>query len=303
MSEVTGTVFNVQRYSIDDGPGIRTTVFLKGCPLKCLWCSNPESQSQYPEITHRDASCIHCGQCVQVCTYQAIAVDDAGVHIARDRCTACGKCVEVCDPQVLKMMGKLMTVAEVFEIIERDVEYYESSNGGVTLCGGEPLLQPEFTTALLKRSKESGLHTCLDTSGYGASSALRRMLPYTSLVFYDVKHTDLESHRKFTGKPNTLVMKNLELIVESGTPVVIRVPVIPGVNDSENHFARLAEIVSAMSKDLSVNLLPYHRYGLGKYKMLDLEYKLTDLQPPTKEEMHKAKGIIESFGLSCEVMV
>ncbi|MDA8080153.1 MAG: glycyl-radical enzyme activating protein [Actinomycetota bacterium] len=303
MGEIMGTVFNIQRYSIDDGPGIRSTVFLKGCPLNCKWCSNPESQNRNPEISHRDSLCSKCGICVQVCEAAAITVDEAGVHIDRDRCNVCGKCIDACDREVLELMGRSMTVEEVFSQLQRDTDYYESSGGGVTICGGEALYQPEFTFALLKRCREVGIHTCLDTAGYGTSSALQRILQYTSLVFYDIKHLDARIHRELTGKQNGLIMRNLELIIRSGVPVVIRVPYIPGHNDSKENIEALAKTVSGMSKEAKVNLLPYHRFGMGKYAMLDRRYELAKLLPPSKEDLSKAKEIIESFGLACEVAV
>lgn len=303
MSIAKGIIFNIQRYSIDDGPGIRSTVFMKGCPIRCLWCSNPESQNPRPEVTHRDTSCTKCGRCIEVCDTRAISVDDLGVHINRKLCITCGKCVEECSPEALKIMGKEMSVEEVFDVLKKDIDYYQNSGGGITVSGGEVLSQPEFVTALLKRCRDSGIHTCLDTSGYGDTSALESILPYTSLVYFDLKHADPVAHRELTGVSNELIIRNLEFIVANGTPVVIRVPIVPGLNDSDKEITDIAQTVAGITKSSKVNLLPYHRFGMSKYKMLDLEYKLSELAYPTNEKLQRAKEIVESFGLTCEIVV
>ena len=303
MCVTKGIIFNIQRYSIDDGPGIRSTVFMKGCPIRCLWCSNPESQNPRPEVTHRDTACTKCGRCVEVCDTQAISVDDLGVHINRKLCITCGKCVEVCSPEALRIMGKEMSVEEVFDELKRDIDYYQNSGGGITVSGGEVLSQPEFVAALLKRCREAGIHTCLDTSGYGDISAVESILPYTSLVYFDLKHMDPLVHRKLTGASIELIIRNLEFIVDSGTPVVIRVPIVPGLNDSDEEITAIARAVSLLTKSTQVHLLPYHKYGMNKYKMLDLEYKLGELAYPTDEKLQRAKEIVESFGIPCEIVV
>ena len=303
MSTIKGTIFNIQRYSIDDGPGIRSTVFMKGCPLRCLWCSNPESQKPWPEVTHRDSVCNKCGRCIEVCDTKAISLDGQGVHIDRESCAGCGKCVEVCIPEALRFIGREMSVDEVFDELVRDIDYYRDSGGGVTVSGGELLFQPEFTTALLKRCQDAGMHTCIDTTGYGDTAALERMLPHTSLVLFDIKHMDPVKHKELTGHSNELILQNLKLIVSRGVPVVVRVPVIPGVNDSDQGITAIARAVAGLSKSIPVNLLPYHRFGMGKYKMLDQQYKLGELVPPTSEKLEGAKQIFESLGLHCEIVL
>ena len=301
--DVKGIVFNIQRYSIHDGPGIRTTVFMKGCPLRCLWCSNPESQNSWPEVAHRDSLCNKCGRCVGVCDAQAISVDDKGVRINRKRCTNCGKCVEVCTPGALKFFGNEMSVEEVFQEVEKDVEFYRNSGGGVTLSGGEPLSQPAFAAAFFRRCRNAGIDTCLDTSGFASASALEQVLPYTSLVLFDVKLSDPMAHRRWTRKSNERIIRNLELVVTRGIPVVIRVPLFPGINDSDEELRGIARIVAGFSKGAGkVNLLPYHRYGMGKYKMLDRRYRLNSLARPKDAELQGTKQIFESFGFDCEVV-
>lgn len=301
MENQEGIVFNIQRYSIDDGPGVRTTVFMKGCPLTCLWCSNPESQCMQPEVTYRYTSCKHCLTCVKVCPVQAVTHDDDGVHIDRDKCTLCGECVKNCVPEALQISGKKMTVDEVFKVVKKDADYYEASGGGVTASGGEILAQADFVAALFKKSKEAGYHTNADTSGFGDPAALEKILEYSDLVFFDMKHMDPAEHQRLTGVSNDLILKNLALIVKKGVPIIIRVPLIPGYNDSEENLKALARAVVDITKDAPVNILPYHRYGANKYRMIDMTYTLDDVPELTPEQLQKAKEIIESFGLKCEI--
>lgn len=301
MSYTEGIIFNIQRYSIDDGPGVRTTVFMKGCPLTCLWCSNPESQCMLPEVTYRYTSCKRCGTCVRVCPVHAVTLDDDGVHIDRSICTRCGECVKNCVPEALQMSGKRMTVDEVFKVVKKDADYYEVSGGGVTASGGEILAQADFVAELFRRCKEAGYHTNADTSGYGDPAALEKILAYADLVFFDLKHMDPVKHKEYCGQTNELILSNLALVIKKGVPVVIRVPLIPGYNDSEENLTALAKTVSGLKKDATVNLLPYHRYGANKYRMIDMTYQLEDVPELTAEQLGKAREIIESFGLKCEI--
>jgi pyruvate formate lyase activating enzyme len=301
MENIEGIVFNIQRYSIDDGPGLRTTVFLKGCPLTCLWCSNPESQNPSPEVTYRYTSCKQCGTCVKVCPVQAVTLDEDGVHIDRKACTKCGECVNNCVPKALQMSGKKMTVDEVFKIVKKDADYYEASGGGVTCSGGEILMQPEFVAELFKRSREAGYHTCADTSGFGDPAAMEKILECADLVYFDLKHLDPAAHKKYTGVSNDLILKNLELVVKKGVPVVIRVPLIPGYNNSDENLKALAKTVSELAQSAPVNILPYHRYGANKYRMIDMTYQLDNVPELTQDELDHARSIIESFGLKCDI--
>lgn len=296
-----GMIFNIQRYSTEDGPGIRSTVFTKGCPLSCLWCSNPESQKSWPEIAHRDSLCNQCGRCVEVCDSQAISIVGKKVRINRKRCTRCGKCVDVCIPEALRILGNEMSVDKVFQEIQKDIQYYRSSGGGVTIGGGEPLQQPEFVATLLKQCRDEGIHTCIDTSGYADTEALEKVLPHVSLILYDLKHMDPVIHRKFTGRSNEPIIRNLEIITTKEIPTIIRVPVIPGFNDSDENITAIAHTVLGMKHVSEVNLLPYHKYGLSKYKQLDRRYKLSELEPPTDIKLKRLQEIIESFGLSCRI--
>lgn len=301
MENNTGIVFNIQRYSIDDGPGVRTTVFMKGCPLACLWCSNPESQSGLPEVTYRYTSCKRCGTCVKVCPEQAVTLSNDGVHIDRVKCTVCGECVKNCLPEALQISGKRMTLDEVWKVVKKDADYYEASGGGVTASGGEILAQADFVAALLKRCREAGYHTCADTSGFGDPAALLKILEYADLVYFDLKHMDPEAHRQYMGQSNELILNNLELVVKTGVPLVIRAPLIPGYNNSDENLRAMAAKVAEIAKDSVVNLLPYHRYGANKYRMIDMTYQLEDVPELTSDELLHAKEIIESYGLKCEI--
>jgi pyruvate formate lyase activating enzyme len=303
MGSTEGIVFNIQRYSIDDGPGVRTTVFVKGCPLTCLWCSNPESQNPMPEISYRYTSCKRCGTCENTCPVHAISLTEDGVHINRRECTGCEACIEACIYEALSMSGKKMSVDEVFRIVCRDKDYFEVSGGGLTASGGEILTQPDFVAELFRRCREEGIHTCADTCGFGDKEALRKILKYSDLVYYDLKHLDSEKHRQYCGVSNEIILENLKLVAESGVPVVIRVPLIPGYNNSDRNIELLSQTVAGFKKDIPVNFLPYHRYGANKYRMLDMVYRLEDVRSLTEDEIERAKRIVESYGLKCEISV
>jgi len=304
LEDTEGIVFNVQRFSIQDGPGIRTTVFLKGCPLHCMWCSNPESQNFRPEIAHRDSLCTKCSLCIGVCPEKAISIQDNGVSIDRKICTNCGDCLSVCIPGALKVLGQTMSAVEVFREIKKDTDFYWNSGGGVTASGGEPLAQPDFVAALFKLCQDNGIDTCIDTSGYASAEALEKVLLYTSLVLFDVKLGDDKSHRKWTGVSNEEILLNLDRAIASVVPLTVRVPLIPGINDSNQELKKIARIVvDSLKKPGKVELLPYHRFGMGKYQQLDREYELTELTTQKKTEIQKMKELLESFGLECEVVL
>jgi pyruvate formate lyase activating enzyme len=296
-----GIVFNIQRYSLDDGPGVRTTVFLKGCPLSCLWCSNPESMNPLPEVTWRYTTCKKCGTCVETCPLGLITMDDDGIHIDRKSCDRCGKCVEACVTESLQMSGTRMTVEEVYDVVKRDIDFYKVSGGGITCSGGEVLMQADFVAELFKHCRENEIHTCADTSGFGSKQAMEIILAYTDLIYYDLKHMDAAEHERLCGQSNDLILSNLALVVEKGIPMVIRVPLIPGHNDSDENMTAIAKTVADMDKETPVNILPYHRYGQNKYRMIDKTYPLDGVEYPTEEGLNKAKQIMESFGLKCEI--
>jgi pyruvate formate lyase activating enzyme len=300
---VLGTVFNIQRYSIQDGPGIRTTVFLKGCPLRCRWCSNPESQNPLPEIAHRDSLCTQCGKCLEVCSPRAIKLGNKTVAIDRKLCNNCGKCVDVCLPGALKFFGSQMSAAEVLREVEKDVQFYRTSSGGVTVSGGDPIYQPDFVAALFRLCRDRGIETCIETTGCGSARALEKILAYTDLVLYDIKLCDNAAHKKWTGRANETILRNLNIVVKKGIPLIIRVPLIPGVNDSAEELRKIASLAAArLNKPRRVNLLPYHKYGMGKYPQLDREYSLAELATQKDDEVQRAKQLFESYGLEVEIV-
>ncbi|MEM1674055.1 MAG: glycyl-radical enzyme activating protein [Thermofilaceae archaeon] len=298
---IKGTIFNIQRFCLDDGPGIRTTVFLKGCPLRCLWCCNPEGQNPWPELAHRDAICTKCGRCIETCPKNAISISDNEWHINRSLCNVCGKCVDICVRGALGILGREMSVEEVFKEVIKDLDFYEVSGGGVTLSGGEPLFQPDFAADLLKRCKDEGIHTAIETSGYSNENSLKKVLPYVDLILYDLKCISPELHKRLTGVSNDLIIRNLRLLISRGVPVIIRFPLIPTLNDSDMEIASLAEFIEQMGVE-DVEVLPYHRLGISKYRMLGRKYELEGIMPPTSERLQAVKRIFELRGLRCKIV-
>lgn len=298
---IEGTVFNIQRFSIQDGPGIRTTVFLKGCPLRCLWCSNPESQNGFIEVAHRDTICRKCGRCVEVCKAGAISITAKGTKTNRKLCTNCGKCIAVCVFGARRFYGEKKSVEEVYREVIRDKPFYQNSGGGITASGGEPLLQADFIAELFKRCREINLNTCLDTCGYADADAWKKVLPYINLVLYDLKLMDPSAHLKWTSKSNVKVLRNIRLAAASGVSVIVRIPVIPGINDSKDNMEAAARFCTNTNIN-EVNLLPYHRFGESKYAMLDRRYHFSKLSRPELHELEKLADIFKSSGLDCKIV-
>jgi pyruvate formate lyase activating enzyme len=293
-----GVIFNIQHYSIHDGPGIRTTVFLKGCPLRCLWCQNPESQATRPEIFFDSEKCKGCGTCVQVCPEGAIELGEGRSRTNRDLCQGAGKCAEVCPNEARNLMGTYVTAGEVFKRVAADAIFYQRSGGGVTLSGGEPLAQPQFAISLLKLCKEAAIHTTLDTCGYARWETVRQILEYVDLVLYDFKHIDPVEHEKYTGVSNDLILDNARRIHELSIPMLARVPLIPGYNDTAENVAATARFIATeLGNSIKVHLLPYHRLGETKYERMEKPEKSISVQPPSDEYMEEIKEVFESFGL------
>ncbi|MDR1065532.1 MAG: glycyl-radical enzyme activating protein [Oscillospiraceae bacterium] len=296
-----GTVFNIQRYSIDDGPGIRTTVFLKGCPLRCPWCSNPESQSFAPQLSYRYTSCLKCGACASACPNGAIELISDGLNIDREKCSACGTCVKACVNGALELKGSVMTVEQVWKVIRRDLVYYETSGGGVTCSGGEILAQPDFVAAIFEKCRGEGVHTCADTSGFGSREALDKILQYTDLVYFDLKHPNPKRHAELLGADAATVWSNLRYISEKGITLTLRVPLIPEYNNSAKDVDALARLARELAPAASVSILPYHRYGESKYAAVGMEYALGALRENTEAELERAAAAFERCGFNCEV--
>jgi pyruvate formate lyase activating enzyme len=302
---ISGCVFNIQRFSIQDGPGIRSTVFLKGCPLRCLWCSNPESQNDLTELGYRDSVCTGCGNCIKVCPSQARALTlsegKPKIRIDRAKCTLCYKCVDACLFGAMRVYGRLMTVDEVFDEVKRDSLYYVNSGGGVTASGGEPLMQADFVAELFRRCKTKGIHTTIDTSGYAGVQDLEKVLAVTDLVLFDLKSMNGQQHKRTTEKDNRVILRNARLIIARGISMIIRIPLIPGINDSQENLTKTARFVAELDPKLHVDLLPYHRFGEGKFRMIGKEYPLADVVAPGDEQLDAALEVFKGFGLDCAI--
>jgi pyruvate formate lyase activating enzyme len=297
----TGIIFDIKRFSIHDGPGIRTTVFFKGCPLSCRWCHNPEGQASRQELILRPDRCIVCGGCVEVCNQGAIAVEQDAIVTRRERCTACGTCVEVCYAEARELVGREVTITEVMSEIERDVAFYDESGGGVTFSGGEPLSQPAFLRDLLHACKTRSLHTALDTCGFAAWDVLDRVRTYVDLFLYDLKLMDEARHREYTGVSNKRILQNLLRLSREGHRIILRVPIIPEINDDEENLGRLAAFAADLPSMERIDLLPYHRIGRDKYLRLAKAWSMPRIDPPSDTQMADIAQMVQEFDLKVRI--
>lgn len=295
MKNTTGTIFDIQHYSIHDGPGIRTNVFVKGCPLHCRWCQNPESQKAHPELIVHHDKCIGCANCTAACPTHAITVTNEKAKTNRSLCTHCGACLSVCPPSAREITGETKSAWEIFLEVNKDRLFYESSGGGVTMTGGEILTQPNFTTAVLTLCKENGLHTAIETCGFGAWEKLSPILDVTDIVLYDVKHMEPERHKWGTSVSNDLILENLVLLSqEKKIPLIVRTPIIPSFNDSVENMESMARFIKKeLPTCLEVNLLPYHPLGVSKKEQLEDEDNEC-FERPTAEKMAELKSVLET---------
>ena len=311
--EISGLVYDIQPFSVQDGPGIRTTVFLKGCPLHCPWCHSPESQSFKPQLSWIAMRCIGTAvceeNCIKACSKNAIELGPVGedamtqqpiqyVHVKRDVCDDCGDCTSVCYPKALYICGTRYTVEEIMAKVRPDRAYFERSGGGVTISGGEALSQIDFTVALLKQLKAEGFHTAVDTTGFAPWKSVEATLPYTDLYLYDLKHMDSEVHQRFTGVPNELIKENVKRLADAGGKLQIRIPVIPQFNDSEDNIRRTAEFCLTLGGEAVtvVQLLPYHNLGVTKYLRIS-DNVVPEATPPSDERMEEFKKIFTDLGI------
>ena len=274
---ITGRVFDIQRFSLHDGPGIRTTVFLKGCPLRCLWCHNPEGVSPSPEVSFLSEKCMACGECARVCEHGAHRLETTGSdHLAvthvydRTLCETCGNCTEYCDSKTLEFVGRPVTVQDVMKEVTQDRPFYLRSGGGMTISGGEPLAQIDFTLGLLRAARELGIHRCLETSGFASWERFRPLIPLVDLILFDCKEMDAQRHKDFTGQSNILILENLRSLHAAGVRIQLQCPIVPGFNDREDHFAGIADLSRSLPKLEGVRLLPYHPLGESKLRRFGL---------------------------------
>jgi len=287
-----GIIFDIKKFAVHDGPGIRTTVFLKGCPLHCAWCHNPEGIASGPEIMVFTERCIRgCRDCLAVCPRGALKRVRDIILLDRGLCDRCGACVDVCPSEALQSVGKTVSVGEVMDEVARDIPFYERSGGGATFSGGEPLTQPAFLRELLLACRARGIHTAVDTSGHAPFSVFEKLLPLVDLFLYDLKVIDDERHRRFTGVSNRLILENLEKLSRSAAPLAIRVPLLPGVNDADDELRALAGFCAALANRHSLHLLPYHRGYVAKRRRLGLNAVLPDTAPPSSKLLEKAGKI------------
>ncbi len=337
LGKEKGVVYDIQRFSVSNGVGIRTTVYLKGCTLRCKWCHNPEGIRHYPEVFHYWPRCTNCGKCDDICPADALRVIDKiewggeekevsldefqkmalraegislyhsikkriarKIRIQKERCIGCLRCVEACPENAFIVVGRFMTVDEVMDEVMSDEIFYKTSGGGITISGGEPTAQPEFTLSLLKRAKEQGIHTALDTNGNLEWDFLKELLRYTDLVLYDIKSMDPETHKGFTGVDNRRILENAKKVAESGVDMRIRFPVIPDVSDKLDNIKKTAEFARSLKVEW-VDILPYHAFAGQKYRLFSLDFPFPIGEGYPEEKLAEIKNLFESFGLKTTI--
>lgn len=293
---ITGTLLDTKRFAVHDGPGIRTAFFTKGCPLKCIWCHNPESVSSLPQTGYYSHLCQNCGTCLKVCGAGAHAVTENIHRFSHDKCQTCGKCEEECPGSAMKLYGRKVSLEEALAIALEDRDFYTQSGGGITVSGGEPLMQKIFTLALLKGAKAEGIHTALDTCAFVPQQALEEALPVTDMFLVDFKHADSEQHKLLTGQNNELIKSNLKFLSDRGARIEIRIPFVPGCNDSDENMEQTGAFLGELDIEC-VKLLPYHALARNKYAALQLPDTMPEAESPSEERIAAAAAILKKYGL------
>jgi pyruvate formate lyase activating enzyme len=293
-----GIIFDVKRYSIHDGPGLRTTVFFKGCPLRCIWCHNPESQKLEPQIVWYENRCIGCLSCFDACKFNAIDTKN-GININKN-CTLCGDCIKVCPTNALEMIGKEYSVDEIVNEILKDELFFEDG-GGVTISGGEPFVQYYFLLELLKQLKQYDIHIALDTTGYVETEKLIESASFVNLFLYDLKLMDLQKHKQYTGVSNELILNNLKKLDELGAKIAIRIPIIPTINDDDENIEKTIKFISGLKNVESVDLLPFHSMMADKYRRLKMPFLVGDIKEPSQESMEHLRKRFEVLNIEIDV--
>jgi pyruvate formate lyase activating enzyme len=297
--KIEGMVIEIQRWSVSDGPGARTVVFFKGCPLTCPWCANPESQDRRPQIGIFPSRCVACLACVRECP-ENVAIPAKAGAFSGDGCTQCGQCIPTCHSNARSWMGEKMTVDQIIQTIKKDMVFYRHSFGGVTFSGGEPLIQADFLKAVITECQQLGIHTAVETCGAFNWEAAKEAIRLLDFVMFDLKHMDDDQHKRLTGSSNAIVLANAKNIAALGIPMVIRIPVIPSINDSPQNIRATAEFVrKALPGAMGIELLPYHKLGLIKYQALGMEYQLDDVAPPDDAHMAKLRRLVAAAGVPC----
>ena len=292
----TGNIFNIQKYSIHDGPGIRTTVFFKGCPLNCWWCHNPESQSPSPELIFWKDRCINCNTCLTACPSDAISIEDGIMFTDKRKCSLCGECAKKCPTEAREIIGRKATACEVMKEIEKDIIFYQESGGGVTFSGGEPLMQQEFLEEILHCCQKKEIHTTLDTSGYCAWPFLDRIREMIDLFLFDVKIMNDEAHKKYTGVSNQIILENLKKLAGENENIIVRIPIIPGINDDAQNIKDIGKFLASISIKC-IELLSYHNIASEKYARIGKNYALENTRVPAKEKLSKISNLLREYDL------
>lgn len=296
-----GIIFDIQKYCIHDGPGIRTVIFMKGCPLRCLWCANPESQKKEPEFAFYKNKCIGDKSCVTVCNEQALHFEKEGLLRDTVHCTLCGNCAKTCYAKAIQCYGRSICTDEVVEDCLKDTEFYETSGGGITLSGGEPFFQPTFALSLLESFHKRKIHTAVETTGFYSREILQRALSCVDLFLYDLKVIDEEKHIRFTGVSNKSILENLRYLSALEKQIILRIPIIPGYNDTLEDMEALLFFIRDLPCRHEIHLLPYHRLGVLKYEALGKSYFSKDLMPPKAEWMQKLKKSFEKYHMTVRI--